>query len=45
MIAAWTEDKVLDELNAFDAEVLRTSLSTEDEEKLKEAFAAHEIEG
>jgi uncharacterized membrane protein len=24
--------------------VLRTSLSTEDEEKLKEAFAAHEIE-
>ncbi len=44
LIAQWTEDKVLDELDAFDAEVLRTSLSNEDEEKLKEAFAAHEID-
>jgi uncharacterized membrane protein len=44
LIAEWTEDRVLDELDAFDAEVLRTSLSKEDEEKLKEAFAAHEIE-
>jgi uncharacterized membrane protein len=44
LIFDWTEDKVLDELSAFDADVLRTSLSKEDEEKLKEAFAAHEIE-
>jgi uncharacterized membrane protein len=44
LIAQWTEDRVLQELEHFDAEVLRTSLSAEDEEKLREAFAAHEIE-
>jgi uncharacterized membrane protein len=44
LIAKWTEDRVLAELDQFDAEVLRTSLSAEDEAKLHEAFAAHEIE-
>jgi uncharacterized membrane protein len=43
LIAQWTEDKVLAELSKFqDAKVVRTSLSTEDEEKLKSAFGAHE---
>jgi uncharacterized membrane protein len=44
LIAQWTEDKVLAELTKFDATVVRTSLSTEDEEKLKAAFGAHEEE-
>jgi uncharacterized membrane protein len=44
LIAEWTEDRVLDALDKFDAQVLRTSLSAEDEKKLKEAFAASEIE-
>jgi uncharacterized membrane protein len=44
LIVQWTEDKVLSELDRFDAKVLKTSLSAEDEEKLKDAFAAHEIE-
>ena len=44
LIAQWTEDKVLAELCKFDATVVRTSLSTEDEEKLKAAFSAHEEE-
>ena len=37
-----TPDKVLDELTEFDAQVLRTSLSKEDEEKLRAAFGAEE---
>jgi uncharacterized membrane protein len=37
-----TADKVLDELKKFDVEVLQTSLSKEDEERLKEAFGAGE---
>ena len=40
MVADWTEDKVLDEITQYDAKVLRTSLSNEDEEKLKAAFGA-----
>jgi uncharacterized membrane protein len=42
MVESWTEDKVLDELQGTDAEVLQTSLSYEDEEKLKAAFGVHE---
>jgi len=37
-----TPDKVLDELQGFDAEVIRTSLSNEKEAALKAAFSAHE---
>ena len=42
LVASWTEDKVLDELDKFDATVLRTSLSEEDEAKLKDHFGPHE---
>lgn len=42
LIAKWTEDKVLDQLSKFDATVLRTSLSEEDEAQLREAFGPHE---
>ena len=44
LIAQWTEDKVLDHLGKFDAKILRTSLSKDDDEKLRAAFAADEIE-
>jgi uncharacterized membrane protein len=37
-----TPDKVMDELSKFDAKVLRTSLSKQDEAKLKAAFGAEE---
>jgi uncharacterized membrane protein len=40
LVEQWTEDKVLDQLTKFDAQVLQTSLSYEDEEKLKAAFGA-----
>jgi uncharacterized membrane protein len=42
MVESWTEDKVLDEISGTDAEVLQTSLSNEDEEKLKAAFGVHD---
>jgi len=42
MVDSWTEDKVLDEIGGFDAEVLQTSLSKDDEAKLKEAFGVQE---
>lgn len=44
LIADWTEDKVLDELKKYDPTVLRTSLSKEDEAKLRAAFGVHEDE-
>ena len=37
-----TPDKVLDELTKFDAQVIRTSLTTEKEEALRAAFGAEE---
>jgi uncharacterized membrane protein len=37
-----TPDKVLDQLKKFNAKVIRTSLSNEDEAKLKAAFGAEE---
>jgi len=39
-----TADKVLPELASFNATVLQTSLSNENETKLREAFGAQEIE-
>jgi uncharacterized membrane protein len=37
-----TADKVLDRLEGFHPTVLQTSLSKEDEQKLREAFSAHD---
>ena len=42
LVEEWTEDRVVDELTKFDAQVLQTSLSKEDEAKLREAFGAGE---
>ena len=42
LVEQWTEDKVMDRLKGFDATVLRTSLSKEDEAKLIAAFGAEE---
>ena len=42
LVESWTEDKVMDEIKGFDAEVLQTSLSKEDEAKLAAAFGAEE---
>jgi uncharacterized membrane protein len=42
LVESWTEDKVMDEISGFDAEVLQTSLSKEDEAKLKAAFGAED---
>jgi len=42
LVTSWTEDKVMDEIKDFDAEVLQTSLSKEDEAKLKAAFGAQD---
>jgi uncharacterized membrane protein len=42
LVESWTEDKVMDEIAGFDAEVLQTSLSKEDEAKLRAAFGAEE---
>jgi len=38
-----TPDKLADELKKFDAKVLQTSLSKEDEEKLRSLFGADEV--
>lgn len=42
LISSWTEDKALERLSKFDATVLRTSLSHEEEAQLKAAFGAAE---
>ena len=42
LVESWTREKVMDEFARFDAEVLQTSLSTEDEAKLQAAFGADE---
>jgi uncharacterized membrane protein len=39
-----TPDKMMDELKKFDAEVYQTSLTKENEEKLREMFSAHDDE-
>ncbi|AKB42892.1 MULTISPECIES: DUF1269 domain-containing protein [Methanosarcina] len=40
LISKWTEDKSLEKLNKFNATIVRTSLSKEEELKLKAAFGA-----
>jgi uncharacterized membrane protein len=42
MVESWTEDRVMDELVKFDAQVLQTSLSKDDEAKLRAAFGAED---
>lgn len=42
LVEEWTEDKVLDQLAKYEATVLQTSLSEEDEAKLRAAFGAEE---
>ncbi len=42
LISKWTEDKALERLKKFNATIVRTSLSNEDELKLKTAFGAGE---
>jgi len=38
LVDSWTEERVLEELKQFDPELLRTNLSPEDEDRLREAF-------
>ena len=42
LIEKWAEDKALERLNKFNATIIRTSLTKEEEEKLKVAFVAGE---
>jgi uncharacterized membrane protein len=42
IVESWTEDKVLDEVARFGAEVLQTPLTGEDEAKLRATFGAEE---
>lgn len=44
LVQSATADKVLPQLEKFDATVLQTSLSQEDEAKLRDTFSAHEDE-
>ena len=44
LVVSATGDKVMEELKDFKATVLQTSLSKEDEAKLREQFAADDIE-
>ena len=44
LVAKAVEDKLADELKGTEATVLQTSLSNEQEAKLRELFAADEIE-
>ena len=44
LVVSATPDKVADELKDFNGTLIQTSLSSEDEAKLRELFAADEIE-
>jgi len=44
LVQSATADKVLPKLEKFDATVLQTSLSEEDEAKLRDTFSAHDDE-
>lgn len=44
LVAQATTDKVMEALKGFDATVLKTSLSKEQDEQLREFFSAHESE-
>jgi len=43
MVTQVQRDRVVEELKQYDPELLQTNLSTEEEEKLREAFAADEV--
>ena len=43
LVSQVQQDRVVEELKQYDPQVLQTNLSTEDEEKLREAFAAEEV--
>lgn len=45
LVISATEDKVFDELVGTEAKVLKTSLSNEQEAKLRDLFGADEVEG
>jgi uncharacterized membrane protein len=45
LVTQMQEDRVVDELSAFDPTILQTNLSAEDEEKLRDRFAAEEVAG
>lgn len=40
LVNSWVEDKVMDQVKEFNAQVLQTSLSSEDEANLRAAFGA-----
>ena len=40
LIDSWNEERVLEEINDFDPELLQTNLSSDEEERLREAFGA-----
>jgi uncharacterized membrane protein len=40
LVNSWVEDKVMDQVQEFNAQVLQTSLSSEDEANLRAAFGA-----
>jgi uncharacterized membrane protein len=40
LINSWNEERVLEEINDFDPELLQTNLSSDEEERLREAFGA-----
>lgn len=42
LVQSWTKDKVMDSVAKYEAKVVQTSLSKEDEAKLKEAFGVAE---
>ena len=42
LISKWTEDKALERLKKFNSTIVRTSLTKEEEEKLKAAFGSGE---
>lgn len=44
LVNSWNEERVLEELNEFNPELIQTNLSAEDEKRLKEAFGAEAIE-
>ncbi|MCA9875967.1 MAG: DUF1269 domain-containing protein [Anaerolineales bacterium] len=44
LIREATTDKLMDQIKDFDAKVIQTSLSTEDEDKLRELFSGHDAD-
>jgi uncharacterized membrane protein len=44
LVRSATADKVLEHVKKFNPTVLQTSLSEEDEAKLRDAFSGHDVE-